>query len=220
MKWVFDHLNVIIVVATVIAVWLNRRRRDKAGEAVDYDDDGIPDNPNGRRKIDSDQPDPEEAERSRRIQEEIRRKIAGRRGGAELPPRLPAETLTRSDPRPSAAGPVEAPRPTFSSPLEEMLRRFADPREEEAARARAAEAEKATLERQRHLQEQVRALENSRQRDDERAAVFRQATTVTPDLRKAPPSTRGELLRNLRGLQTLRRAMVLREVLGPPTGLR
>ena len=38
MDWVFDNLQVLLVIAGVIAYWVNQRRREKAGEeAIEMD---------------------------------------------------------------------------------------------------------------------------------------------------------------------------------------
>jgi len=224
MKWVLDNLQIILVVAGTIAYWLNQRRRDKAGEEADYDGDGIPDNQSPRRKIDPNQPDPEEEARARKIQEEIRRKIAERRGESlPQPPRLP-DTVSppvvpvgRKVPVP---GPIEAPRPTYSNPLEEMLRKLADP-QEEVARARAAAAERAARERQLQLEEQMRELEQMQRAEREKAAALRRSVRTQTESKKSySGSAQRELVQDLRGARNLRRAVVLREVLGPPPGLR
>ena len=224
MQWILDHVQFIAIVAGVIAYYLNQRRREKQGEDADYDGDSIPDNRQPRRSLaDPRNPDPEVAERERRIREEMIRKIAERRGGASPSPSAPPPPLPSKPATPQRrvlAGPVEAPRPASGNPLEEMLRRAVDAarRQEESVRAEATAAENAERERQRRLHEQqLRALEEKRRAELARAEAI--ARAATPIRSPVPEADRGALLQDLRGSRNLRRAMVLREVLGPPVGL-
>jgi hypothetical protein len=73
----------------------------------------------------------------------------------------------------------------------------------------------AVLERQLELAEQMQALEAAR-----RIASRKAAAVVAQAAKQAPSPARGELMAELRGVRNLRRAMVLREVLGPPVALR
>ncbi len=101
-----------------------------------------------------------------------------------------------------------------------MLRKLADP-QEEAARARAAAAERAARERQMQLEEQMRELERMQRAEREKAAALRRvARTQTETAKSYSGHAQRELVQDLRGARNLRRAVVLREVLGPPPGLR
>ena len=67
-------------------------------------------------------------------------------------------------------------------------------------------------------EEQMRELEAARKAAQRKAAaVAAQAVAFAP---AATTERRGDLLADLRGAGNLRRAIVLREVLGPPVGLR
>ncbi len=139
--------------------------------------------------------DPALAERTRRIQEEIRRKIAERRGtvaGARKPP----------------GGPADGAADDFHV-------------ERAAERSRSTASDAAVLERQQQLADQMRALELAR------ATTQRRTAQVSAGLKTESDSPRGQLkearaslLADLRDPAGLRRAFVLREVLGPPVGLR
>jgi len=221
--WILDHLQFIIAFAGVVAYWLNQRRREKAGEEADYDGDGIPENRPVRKKLDPNELDPEEAERARRIQDEIRRKILERRSGnapIEEPPPLmsPARPATR----PVWAEPTEAPRPAAGGPMAETLRRMIEQVSDPEAEARAAAAEQAARDRQRLLQEQLAAVEEQGRVEMERAAAARRAHVVLIEERAATISRRGSsvLLEALRDSKGLRQAVVVREILGTPAGLR
>lgn len=216
MDWIFEHIQVIAIVAGVIAYWINQRKRHKAGESADYDGDGIPDVPQTRKLGDRNNPDAAQSERERQIREEMLRKIAERRGGG-IPPALPSEPS--APPRHAPAEPLEAPRPVMANPIEEMLRRAAEAmrRTEEDAKAKAA-AEKAERRRLRKLKEQALVLEEARRQEATQAAEIARPTSLLIEIRRENV-VRRELLRDLQGTGSLRRAIVLREVLGPPVAL-
>jgi hypothetical protein len=215
MDWIFENLQIIIVVAGAIAYWLNQRAREKAGEEADYDDDGIPERP-ARRDLEPrtmDGGESEQEERARRIREEIQRKIAERRGQSAPPP-MPEPVFAEREPVfgdelspfPPPLRPVEVPPPVQTR---EMV---------------SAYAETEALERQRRLAEQLEQLQTQR-RDARRAADHafhnvhapRSAEVVVAGAR--PLGVRG-LGAELRDPRALRRAIVMREVLGPPVALR
>ena len=200
MDWILNHLQLVIAIAAAIAYWLNSQRKNAASDATPEDD--------------------EEAERTRRIQEEIRRKIAGRRSGqapteSVAPPRPAPPPLLR--PRPS-----ELPMPPFGAPPQPVfsprtVRDEAGNVEDDGAeRARTA----AILERQEKLAEEMRALEAARVEARRRAAQVAAAEAET--LAQQARDGRGgrALAEELRDAKSVRRAVVLREVLGMPVGLR
>ncbi len=204
MDWILDHLQVIIAVAGAIAYWLNARKKEQAGEPADYDGDGTPDNtsPFGRALRNEDGGDDEN---TRRIQEEIRRKIAERQGG-ESPQTAPAELRPAPPPVP-----VHRREEDASPYAQESVRRF------EAERDAAA-----VLERQRTLADQLAALRARRSEAEQAAKAMRTSGAAA---HSGLPSQRSEtddvgLLRELRNARSLRKAIVLREVLGAPVALR
>lgn len=203
MEWIFDHLQIVIAVAAAIAYWLNQRRQAQMGEG---EEDGRTESP--LRDFNA---DPEEAERTRRIQEEIRRKIAERAGGGPIQVPPPA-----TEPPPLFRTETSAPRPVASPlPQREFGRQVESTPMTQPPPFQATAA--AILERQRQLEEQMRQLEVDRKAARRKAAaVAAQAATVVP----TATTERGGLLADLRGADNLRRAIVLREVLGPPVGLR
>lgn len=159
----------------------------------------------------------EEQRRLREIQERIRKKIAERRGGTAAPP--PASAPTAAAP----AAPVF--RPTRVPPLEpfggpsrrmviETMRRALEPTEP------PPQIDTAALERQQKLAEQIRALDEARVVTQRRAAqVLAQRANVTASS-SAASASHANWLGDLRDPQALRRAIVLREVLGAPVALR
>ena len=136
--------------------------------------------------------DPTESERTRRIQEEIRRKIAERRGRS---------TATQ---QPSRVEPVfpshEEPSVTVEEPPQLV-------------------SNAAVLERQRQLAEQMRELEVARQQQVRKAANLIEADAIGTAAASSA-AKRDEILGDLRDPATARRAILLREILGVPVGLR
>jgi hypothetical protein len=195
MDWIFDNLQILIAAGAGVAYWLNQRNEAKEAEQQ-----------NREAEFEADDYDVSEDEaRARKIREDIRRKIAERSGGSG-PVRLEE--------------PVEAPPPLFERPFQESPP-VADPyahdewREEPPVVVGPSAAEQAVLERQRVLQERMKELERQRSQTKQLSA------TVT---RKRPARSASKGMRSLRDdlreTGSLRRAIVLREVLGPPVSMR
>ena len=174
MDWIFDHMQLVIAAAAAFAYWLNARKQSQAEAEeerpeVTFQDDS-------REAA-------EEAERARRIREEIRRKISERSAGG--PPPLTPPPM-RSEPPPPRFEPV---------------------------------VDTGMLDQQRRLQQQLEEVVRTKQR----AEALRQGM---PELPKSAPTVRrrtapvGSLRADLRDGRSLRRAVILREVLGLPVGLR
>jgi hypothetical protein len=154
-------------------------------------------------------PDAAADERTRRVQEEVRRKIADRQAGRRAPVAAPASY------RGPIASPVEAPRPTAVRPS--WIDRHADPApiqiEEPSPAADAEDA--AALARQQKLADQLNALNVAA-----RAAQTRQSAAITASVLPSASAAAEGWLAELRQPQGVRRAILLREILGPPIGLR
>jgi hypothetical protein len=153
----------------------------------------------------------DEQRRVREIQERIRKKIAERRGGKVPAPEEPASM------RPPLTSPPHAPLDPFGGPSRrsvviETMRRTVQP-------AEPPRIDPAVLERQQQLAEQMRVLEEAR------ATVLRRAAQVVAQRDNVAASSSAATvphagwLGDLRDPRTLRRAFVLREVLGPPAAL-
>jgi C4-dicarboxylate-specific signal transduction histidine kinase len=202
MKWAIEHLQIIIAVAAAIAYWLNQRRQARAEDQ--------PASP--RQASDAE----EHAQRTRRVQEEIRRKIAERRGEV-LPPPAAAPAAPRER-LPKLLPPLNVP------PLEP----FGGPRHRRTDATpppvtvppRDEAAERAALERQTRLAEQLRALEAARQAELRRAGELAARQRAEPVAAAAPRGPRADWREDLRDPEAMRRAIVLREILGKPVGLR
>lgn len=134
----------------------------------------------------------------REIQEEIRRKIAERRGeGTTGFPQRPV------DPEPHRPLVFDRqPEPPLLPPV-------------------LPQSNRAELERQFKLEDELRAAEDLRQQTRRRAASAASARdAVSQSQAVLRASARERLLADLSDAQSLRRAFVLREVIGPPVGLR
>lgn len=219
MSWILDHFSLIVFL--VIVFTIGRKVR-----AILKDAEEQANRRGGKRPMANF--DPDEAERVRRIQEEIRRKIAERRGGVETPmPTPPPLVMERTSmPRPQnppATDPFGGPMKRILTELERRVNERS--KEPPVVRDAASEETEAQLKRQRELAKKLEAAREAREarrQDSEMAgAVVRQAPIRSGDLTvKTADGDRGELLGDLRDPRGLRRAFVLREVLGAPVGLR
>jgi len=195
MDWIFDHLQILIAAGAGVAYWLNQRKEAQEAEQQTREKEFT---------IDDHDASGDEA-RARDIREEIRRKIAERSGGSR--PVIINE-------------PMEAPPPLFERPFQETSPAD-DPyahdewRKEPPVVVGPSAAEQAVLERQRVLQERMKELEQKRSQTKQTISAFTQNRTPRA-------SKRGErsLRDDLRETGSLRRAIVLREVLGSPVSLR
>ncbi len=199
MKWVLEHFQILAAVAAAIAYYLTQQRQAAARKTE-----------TPRATADAD----EKAERTRRVQAEIRRKIAERRGAEPeaVPP--PVREFVPPLVRPTQVPPLDP----FGGPMRRIARKI-----EEAARFEMEpaddSAQQAALERQAKLAEQMRALEAARQAEQRRAAAVAARIPGRPSPVPAVPAG-GGLREQLRDAGALRRAIVLREVLGAPVGFR
>lgn len=189
MDWILDHLWVVLAVAGAIAQMLMKK---KPQEGVDEE------TPPREETFEN----PMLAERTRKIREEIQRKIEERRRGGALtrpepPPELAPESVRELPP---------VVQEVFTSPRQ--LRETADRVETE----RHAEM----LERQAALAEQLRQAQAMKAGAQKRAEF----ETRVSDADQTNDRSRGALVVELRDPAALRRAFVLREILGPPVALK
>lgn len=188
MDWIFNHLQIVIAIAGTIAWWLNQRKQAQAGDEAAA--------PPAERGF----ADPELAERTRKIREEIQRKIAERaRGYANEQPTRPPDQ--------PAAPPVV--REVVVAPNTPVRR----------ASTVHYEAQRQTeiLEQQTALVEKLREAEQLKAATLKRAQYAAATVDHSSDARALSRST---VLDDLREPDALRRAFILREVLGPPLALR
>ena len=177
-----------------------------------------------RSETPPEQAKPDALEEQRRVQEvqaQIRRRIAERRGGtpvAEPPPMIRREAPPAPTPQTT-----QMPEP-FGGPLRrvfEELQRQTQPMPPPVPAAPVVDRRGFELERQQQLADQLRSVEESRVLAQRRAT---QATAITTEAAGSEmgqrSAARGRALDDLHSPESLRRAFVLREVLGTPVGLR
>ncbi len=191
-RWLLDNPQILFVIAGAIAYWLNERRKAKENREMAEE---------ARRAPDAD----EMAERTRRIQEEIRRKIEERQGRVSPPPLVEEEE--------NAEGPASVPPPL------PQLRPVLVSAEEAPG---AAELER-VMEQQRRYAEQLDQLAAAeRAAKNYASAQPGMAAYSIPEVAAATRVSRTEtlVLSGLHDRDALRRAIVLREVLGAPKALQ
>jgi hypothetical protein len=181
MDWVTDHIQILFLVAIAVTAILQRLKKAHEGEE--------PPRPASTT--------PEEAERTRRIQEDIRRRIMERRGLDPAAPR-PRDDMEEATPFPASPPMIEEVRPVRVEPAPVVA----------AADARIA----AELKRQQEIVERIQQLEAAKRAGA--AAISRWSVSTVAE------EPAGRPLPDLQSRSGLRRAIVLREILGPPVGLR
>ena len=196
MRWIFDNPQLLLLIAGAVAYWLTQRRQQKELKREAEEELG--------REPTND----EMAERTRRIQEEIRRKIAERMGQA------PPPALSREE---------EWEPETDSDPVPPPL-----PRREEVSRPTPMVAEAGTgaadlevvMEQQRRYAEQLQQLESlSRTAPSAKNMAAASAFAASGSAQvSARPGL--DLVTTLHDRDALRRAILLREILGPSKGLQ
>ncbi|HTO05303.1 MAG TPA: hypothetical protein VL069_16450 [Opitutus sp.] len=203
MNWVQEHLQLLIAAAAAIAYFLNSRRTAREE--------------NDETKRPTEQASPEHAERTRRVQEEIRRKIAERRTG-QTGNRTGTTERVPPMARPAHVPPIDP----FGGPMRRVVRKLeeAASRFDEPIRDREAEARAEEIARQAKLAEKLRELEQARAVQERRAAEILRGKKLRQAAVNPKPVVGGELHQRLRDSREVRRAIVLREILGPPVGLR
>ncbi len=198
MRWLLENPQILFVIAGAIAYWLNERRKAKQLKHE------------MEEELHREPTDEEMAERTRQIQEEIRRKIEERQG--DSPVERPARPAERSAPRPEAPPPLPSPRSVLFSPDEAPG---------------AAELERVMEEQRRYAEqlERLEAVQRARAAGIEAAAAplsmaaYSMGTSRSEVARRADPRA-ASMLAGMRDREALRRAIVLREVLGAPKALR
>ena len=204
MDWILDNIWVLVAISAVIARLLMKRKEGDAAQR------GQPAPPR-----ESETEDPALAERTRKIREEIQRKIAERRGQRAQPPVL--------QPLPPRPVPAERDSEDTASPLtlRDVVREVMHPQTEQellASRQIKEIAVAAEARRQADVAAKLQEAELVKTATRRRAAL--EATMAEKKESAAIPPARAAVLDDLRSPPALRRAFVLREVLGPPVALR
>lgn len=194
LQWIIDNAWTLIIVGTVLAQLFQAILKKKGGDAAAGEE------PPKEYEFE----DPELAERTRRIREEIQRKIAQRQRGG-------AETEAGDAPAPAAYEP--APPPV----IREVVVTAPAPSSSLATSRADTQRQAEVLEQQAAWQEKLQEAQRLKASVQKRTE-FEEATADHRTDRRA--ATRSEVLGDLRSPAALRRAFILREVLGPPVALR
>ncbi|RXK53185.1 hypothetical protein ESB00_15915 [Oleiharenicola lentus] len=201
MKWIqllLDNIWAVIIIGGVLLQLFQAITRKKGA------DESALGQPEQSKEFEFE--DPELAERTRKIREEIQRKIAQRqRGGtAQETATVPEYAEEGSDTPPPLVREVivSSPQPT---PQLRSGSRIDAQRQAEILEQQAAWQEK--------LIEAKRMKESASKRTE-----FEEATADHSAAKRA--ATRSTVVGDLRSPEALRRAFILREVLGPPVALR
>lgn len=212
MKWITENIQVILAVAGAIAFWLNSQR-EAAEKAAQEREAALRRASQPAALAETDVAADDEM-RNEQVRDKVRRMIAERRGEAvppewSAPPAMPEPEEERSFRSPPIEEPPElALPPPLSPPVWSQKAETAD--------SLATETLEASLVRQEQLAVELQSLNEQRVLAARRAAVVAEGEAVVArrDL------VSNELRHDLRDPRSLRRAMVLREVLGPPVALR
>jgi hypothetical protein len=209
-EWILEHLGIVVVIVLFVAQMVR----------------GVLQQAKNRQPPPMQRAAGEEERRVREVQEQIRRQIAARRSG-QVPAPERAPVSTAEEPRPLPR-PETTQLPEFGGPLGRMLEELQRKVQQQhtpppppppplvVERRNVAE-----LERQEHLAAELKALEDARQVAKRRAMHVADDKLAVAESEPALRSgARERLLGDLSDPQSLRRAFVLREVLGPPIGLR
>jgi hypothetical protein len=211
-QWILEHLGIVVVVVLFIVQMIrgvleqakNRQPRPMQRDAGD------------------------EERRTREVQEQIRRQIAARRAAQnqpEAPPVLQREQETPPTARPET---TQMPAPFGEGPLGRMLEELQRKAQQHlptppppAPPVVQERRHLAEIERQQRLADELKALEEARHVAQRRAAHVAADRLAVIESEPAMRSVaRKRLLDDLDGAESLRRAFVLKEVLGTPVGLR
>lgn len=212
-QWILDNLFTVLIIAGVLAQLIQAIRGKRAQDS----EDGPVVEPPPEAQFE----DPELAERTRRIREDIQRRIAERQRGGSGEQTRPAPQM-ETPPASQWAGEDDAPPPLRREVVAEQdaPRPFATPSPAPASAGASrfeAHRQAEILEQQAAMAERLRDLETMKAAAQRRAAFEALSVSQTTVQRE---KTRGAVLDDLRDPDALRRAFILREVLGPPVGLR
>lgn len=206
-QWILEHLGIVVVIVLFVAQMVR----------------GVLQQAKNRQPPPMRRDDGDEERRVREVQEQIRRQIAARRSG-QAPAAEPPPVSTAEEARPLAR-PETTQMPEFGGPLgkmlEELQRKVQQHVPPPPPPVVAVQRNTGELERQQRLADELKALEEARHVVKRRAMHVAEDKLALADSESALRTVaRHRLLGDLGDPQSLRRAFVLREVLGPPIGLR
>lgn len=222
MEWLLEHPQVFVIIAGVLAYMVRRRRptadEEKPGQAASQQP--------ARGAFERANRSSQEDERARQIREEMIRRREQRTGvpvprQATVVPRPAPMAPSSPPPMVVPSRPIEAPSPVFRDPMAEMMkeiaRRFQQEESPEPARAQV-QADAEVQEKLSMLQARITVLEREKAAAEERAKVY--GTGAANPVVSPGELTAGAIIDDLASNVSLRRAIILNEVLGRPVALR
>jgi len=202
MDWIFENLQILFVIAAGVAYWLNNMRQAKAEAEEEREHEQNP--------VDLDEvfgPDFDFNSPPQHTEVFLPPPVsAGPQGAA--PPPLPARRQQASQRErrefPQGAQAPQRPKSPNQPPVQETIN--------------------AELERQRNLEQRIRALRQNREGRSSGAAATQRSVAAERAARKgavdAEPTSIGGIRSRLRDSREARRAVVLREIIDSPVGMR
>ena len=205
MNWILEHLQLVLAIAGAFAFWLKQRSEAKS-----------PGKETARPVQPATMEEADDAERARKIREEIMRKIAERRGEVAKPQPAARQEEPKTFKFPPLVRP-HAPVDTFGGPSRPVILRPEPAKAAPPVLVAKGESHEAVLARQERLAGQMRELE------EKRALTLRRATVEAEVKREADGvwhRAASNVREELRDPRALRHAMILREILGKPVALQ
>ncbi len=190
MDWLFDHLGRLAPVVVFLIYMISSMK--------------------GKGRPEEDEPDPQAAERARRIQEEIRRKILERQRADAGPSGRPPEPLVFEEPEEE----VVVSRPVVAPPRREPV--VQEPVVSAYDRADSYE------DRRREIEAKLEEAKRMRQVAKDKAKSIAKGASVEPVRERSiyAGEIRTRLLEGVGDRNSLKTAILLREVLDTPVGMR
>ena len=208
MDWIFENLQILFFIAAAVAFWLNSMRQAKAEAEAEREREREREN---APEVDLDEvfgPDfdfnspPQQAE-------------------VFLPPPVTPSPQGAAPPPLPGTQPVQRERRDFpqGTPTPQRPQRPQSPH-----KSAPQESVNAELERQRNLEQRIRALRQNREGRGSGAAATQRSVVAQRAARKgavdAEPISIDGIRSRLRNPREARRAVVLREILDSPVGMR
>ena len=215
MEWLLNHPEVLVALAGALA-FLSKKRRQQPRDTSQSAGQRQP-----SRVFDSEDRRVDEEIRARQIREEmLRRRLQRAAGEGTESPGTAVPPPPVNPPRP-----IAAPPPIFRDPLTEMMKEIARTLQPEEPPLPAAPEPPApkddTQERLRALQARVSVLEREKAESVERIRIYGAAAAPAPTASAGQDqASAASLTDSLTGIDGLRRAIILSEILGKPVALR
>lgn len=209
MDWIFENLNILFVAAAAVAYWLNNMRQAKAEAEAERERE--------RNPIDLEEvfgpdfdfnPPPQRSGPPQHTEVFLPPPVSAPPHGAAPPP-LPGQRPQPSSQRERRDFPQGTPTPQ---------------RPKSPVQPHGQESVNVELERQRNLEQRIRALRQNREGRGSGAAATQRSVVAQRAARKgavdAEPISIDGIRSRLRDPREARRAVVLREILDSPVGMR